>query len=823
MIQLRSWILYILLILYTLSSFAQESGNQRDIFFEPNSSALTASSKNLLDILLSSKEINNRQYILIYGYADSTGDKKQCEIISKARAKNLKDYLIRKGLSDYNFLICSGLGKIDSLPEKSADANNASYYRKAELITENIKIKSMPISKLAKCNVNTIKNLPDSLRQTTEINDADIHTAFDEHTISITLPNGDEFLGTLSKKMKTNYGVYIWADGEKYVGQFKNDKKEGYGTYKWKTGDYFEGVWNDDKPVMGRYTENLKGKFLLKVMTDRTCRILINNTDKGIIKTGTKGSYYLKTGKSTISAISIDDSNVVSNIDYNVKVYGKEDLIFIGIDSLYQKKHIVKPIAKEETPAVPPKKDTLALSSSPKEVVPNKPEEKIIIYNKAKKSTEEIAPKPIAENIPVVDTQSKKIDLVNNTPQPQKKKNNESIKAKEITQVNQGVQSIDTGIQETKTKVAAAKVEVVPTTKTVDTKQAKDNTPTIINPTTVTEPEQRDTKKHFPDGELVASVKKEPTRKSKTAAKIKTAVTKDTLLLPETKTTDNFYKIEDEESESTGQVDEKKREDYIVTPPYLEIDTGNNMVYIPGGTFLMGSETGTSESKPKHPVTLNNFYMSRTKVSVRDFSKFILATNYLTTAEKGGFSWIVDKDLGEGREKILKKQNGVNWECDAYGRKIPPENYDLPVVHISYNDAVRYCEWLSKVTRDRYRLPTEAEWEFAAKGGMKGMETKEIEKATADNKKNSKHINPLGISDMGDNLWEWCADWYDNRYYMYGPIINPKGPIYGMLKVLRGGSNEQCAENEPYTCRFFNERQTTGSYIGFRIAKSDKL
>jgi sulfatase modifying factor 1 len=152
----------------------------------------------------------------------------------------------------------------------------------------------------------------------------------------------------------------------------------------------------------------------------------------------------------------------------------------------------------------------------------------------------------------------------------------------------------------------------------------------------------------------------------------------------------------------------------------------DDMIFVQGGSFQMGSEEGRSDEKPVHTVTVSDFYMARFELTVEEFSAFVQATGYRTDAEKGDGSYIY-------KDGSYKKQEGINWRHDATGKRRPGSEYNHPVIHVSWNDAVAYCNWRSeqegyqsvytisgdKVTANwdanGYRLPTEAEWEFASR------------------------------------------------------------------------------------------------------------
>lgn len=230
------------------------------------------------------------------------------------------------------------------------------------------------------------------------------------------------------------------------------------------------------------------------------------------------------------------------------------------------------------------------------------------------------------------------------------------------------------------------------------------------------------------------------------------------------------------------------------------------MVLVPGGKFQMGTEDGMAFEAPVHDVTVKKFWIDEHEVTVGQFAEFVAATNYVTEAERFGWSVVFDLKTGE-----WSRVDGANWRRPEGGES--EVHSDEPVVQVSWADANAYAKWAGK------RLPTEAEWEFAARGGLVGKKYswgdelrpggKSVanwwqgvfpEKNTAEDgfieraKVKSFPPNGYGIYDTTGNVWEWTADWYDEEYYRRSPSVDPKGPETGTEKTIRGGS-WMCAEN----------------------------
>lgn len=215
----------------------------------------------------------------------------------------------------------------------------------------------------------------------------------------------------------------------------------------------------------------------------------------------------------------------------------------------------------------------------------------------------------------------------------------------------------------------------------------------------------------------------------------------------------------------------------------------NNMVWVEGGTFNMGNSMGQADEKPVHEVRLNGFYIDIYEATVEDFNRFFNATGYKTDVEAKGFTWL----SGKKRKKV----KNVSWRSDVNGKERLGNAYNHPAIFISKKDAEEYCKWRGG------RLPTEAEWEYAARGGnnacsqdfvYSGSNITDEVGWSAQNSGGTTHAvgtkkpNALGIYDMSGNVFEYCSDKYAADYYQISPNNNPTGPTNSDYKVARGGS-----------------------------------
>ena len=299
------------------------------------------------------------------------------------------------------------------------------------------------------------------------------------------------------------------------------------------------------------------------------------------------------------------------------------------------------------------------------------------------------------------------------------------------------------------------------------------------------------------------------------------------------------------------------------------------MVWVPGGTFWMGCENcGMPDALPLHLVSVDGFWMDRTPVTNAEFQRFVTATRYVTVAEREldprDYPGVPSDKLLPGSAVFTPTSNpvpldnalqwwrytpGANWKHPAGPGSSIKQRGDHPVVHIAFEDALAYAKWAGK------RLPTEAEFEFAARGGLDrnlypwGNELMPGNKPVAntwqgrfpardrgeDGYLGTSPVtafppNGFGLYDMGGNVWHWCADWYRPDYYSQlasaGSVAqNPQGPPASFdpqepgaaKRVLRGGSylcTDQYCARYLVGSRGKGEVSSGTSNLGFRLVQS---
>jgi formylglycine-generating enzyme required for sulfatase activity len=235
----------------------------------------------------------------------------------------------------------------------------------------------------------------------------------------------------------------------------------------------------------------------------------------------------------------------------------------------------------------------------------------------------------------------------------------------------------------------------------------------------------------------------------------------------------------------------------------------DEMVLVKGGRYRMGTDRGFPFEGPAHGVSVASFWIDRCEVTNRAFGRFVEAAQYVSEAEKQGWSGVFDpakKEWGPVKGACWRHPEGPGSSIEQRG--------EHPVVHVSWDDAVAYAKWAGK------RLPTEAEWEWAARGGLAGAEyawgndltpggrymanawqgTFPSQDLGSDGYRSVGPVgrfpaNGYGLFDMAGNVWEWTSDWFgEDSYAKSAGAVDPQGPPSGDEKVIRGGS-WLCAAN----------------------------
>ncbi|OXM87007.1 formylglycine-generating enzyme family protein [Paenibacillus rigui] len=285
-----------------------------------------------------------------------------------------------------------------------------------------------------------------------------------------------------------------------------------------------------------------------------------------------------------------------------------------------------------------------------------------------------------------------------------------------------------------------------------------------------------------------------------------------------------------------------------------ELSSKDHMIYLPGGAFLMGTDDQegfpSDGEGPVREITLKPFYIDPYTVSNEQFQAFVKETGYKTESEAFGWSYVFHLLVAEAdRANVTNaaQQTPWWWVVEGADWKHPygpssgiEEVMDHPVTHISWNDAAAYCSWAGK------RLPTEAEWEYAARGGLvqkrypwgdllkqDGQHMCNIWQGKFPEKNNlsdgflgtapvhSFPPNGYGLYNVSGNVWEWCSDWFSPDWHLTGPRSNPAGPVRGDKRVMRGGSflcHKSYCNRYRVGARSSNTPDSASSNIGFRCA-----
>ncbi len=279
------------------------------------------------------------------------------------------------------------------------------------------------------------------------------------------------------------------------------------------------------------------------------------------------------------------------------------------------------------------------------------------------------------------------------------------------------------------------------------------------------------------------------------------------------------------------------------------------MIPIPGGEFIMGTDDSVGYPAdgegPARRVEVHPFFMDVCAVTNAQFRRFVKATGYHTEAERYGWSFVFDGFvLPNVAQRVTHSPVGTPWWRAVEGAtwqqpEGPGSNVrarlDHPVVHVSWNDAVAFSEWAGK------RLPTEAEWEFSARGGLSqktyawgdeltpdGIHRCNIWQGSFPNHNNRADgytgtcpvrcflPNGFGLYNMAGNVWEWCSDWFSAAYPKTGVQENPQGPSTGSSKSIRGGSylcHQIYCNRYRVAARSSNTLDSSTGNLGFRCAR----
>jgi formylglycine-generating enzyme required for sulfatase activity len=241
------------------------------------------------------------------------------------------------------------------------------------------------------------------------------------------------------------------------------------------------------------------------------------------------------------------------------------------------------------------------------------------------------------------------------------------------------------------------------------------------------------------------------------------------------------------------------------------------MIYIKNSTFEMGAENGSYDEIPIHKVQLEEFYMSKTEVTVGAYLEFCKETNS---------NWPIWLEIDN--EYNVETGNNDKYKKKGYSRI---NNDNLPIVGVSWDNAVAYCKWLNKKSKQNYRLPTEAEWESVARGGLpltsiekekqgriRRLSSDELYKLDGNPEIVAQgEVNPYGFYDFLGNVSEWCSDWYSQNYYKTGNYQNPKGASIGEKRVVRGRNYYQDPDMSRIARRDSEQAGTRLENLGFRV------
>lgn len=288
------------------------------------------------------------------------------------------------------------------------------------------------------------------------------------------------------------------------------------------------------------------------------------------------------------------------------------------------------------------------------------------------------------------------------------------------------------------------------------------------------------------------------------------------------------------------------------TEPAAPRGTTAGLVQLDGGTFLMGSGDGSGfpadGEGPVREVTLRPFRIDQQAVSNGRFAEFVAGTGYVTDAERFGWSFVFAGFLpaefpptrAVAQAPWWRQVFGADWRHPEGPHSSVSERMDHPVVHTSWNDAQAYCRWTG------LRLPTEAEWEYAARGGLvqkrfpwgnelrpRGRHMCNIWQGTFPTVNTAEdgflgtapvdayEPNGYGLYNLAGNVWEWCNDWFSPTWHLTAARLDPQGPATGSARVIRGGSylcHASYCNRYRVAARSSNTPDSSTGHMGFRVA-----
>lgn len=304
-------------------------------------------------------------------------------------------------------------------------------------------------------------------------------------------------------------------------------------------------------------------------------------------------------------------------------------------------------------------------------------------------------------------------------------------------------------------------------------------------------------------------------------------------------------------------------------PAMMENAIGMQLVLIPAGEFLMGTDESLAslkqaypdyeerrlrdldDERPRHKVRITRpFYLGKHLVTVGQFARFVAQSGYVPESirdQTGGYGYnpVYDPEKTERKDAFEGRNPQYSWKTPGF-----PQGDDHPVLNVTWNDAQALAAWLSEKEKAHYRLPTEAEWEYACRAGsttrypngddpeglsfiantfdadaapywprLAGHALKGHDGFAFTSPVGSFPPNAFGLHDMVGNAWEWTADWYGEDTYARSPLADPQGPASGQTKVRRGGSWHTWALYARCAFRNWNTPTTRYTLVGIRLVR----